>query len=85
MNISSLRHYIRLLVEEQALARVPNQLVNKDEKNDKSEDDKKEEDLAQDVSEFSSVGGGSVMGFSAPLGMSARDLKKRKKVKASWS
>jgi hypothetical protein len=58
-----LKKYIRLVVEGD-IARVPNQLLSPDEspKSDSNE-------IEDNVQEFSSVGGGAVMGYSLPLGM----------------
>jgi hypothetical protein len=44
-----------------------------------------------DVNEFSSIGGGSIVGFIAPLGLSGKDIegpkvkeRKKKKKQATW-
>lgn len=49
------------MVVEGDIARVPNQLL--------SPDSESKEDPEEAVQEFSSVGGGAVMGYSLPLGM----------------
>lgn len=54
-----LMHYLRLAVREAHLARVPNQLVS-----DSGQEG--DEDVDQDVNEFSGVG--AIMGYSGPLG-----------------
>lgn len=65
-----LKAYIKELVESE-LARVPNQLVSANVQGEEDTDD---------VNEFSSVGGGAIMGYSLPLGMNP-DLAGRKKNK----
>lgn len=55
-----LKEFIRLAIVEGEIARVPNQLM--------SPSDQQEED-EEGVNEFSSVGGGAIVGYSLPLGM----------------
>lgn len=68
-----LSQYIRLMVEEAHLARVPNQLVSDD-------GHEGEEQPEEGVNEFAACGGGNalaaggIQGFSAPFG----PLKKKK-------
>lgn len=70
--IKLLREYIRALVAEEMDARVPQQLISPDSLND---EDKEEQDT-QEVSEFSGTGG--VAGYTAPLGFSAKEMHKKK-------
>lgn len=68
--MSLLTRYVKLLIDEaKSLARVPNQLVS-------DEDDEEGDDDA--VDEFSSLAGGSISGFTAPLGMSGDSLYMKK-------
>jgi hypothetical protein len=53
--------YLRLAVQEAHLARVPNQLVS-----DGGHEGEEDEDVGQDVNEFS--GCGAAMGYTGPLG-----------------
>ena len=56
-------NYILAALAEAHLARVPNQLIEPDQNVDNGNEDEVEE-----VNEFSGMGGGSVMGYSGPLG-----------------
>lgn len=53
-----------MVVSEGEIARVPNQLLSL---SDVAKEENGEEQ--DDVKEFSSVGGGSIVGYSLPLGM----------------
>lgn len=72
-----LKQYIRMIVSEGEIARVPNQLLSPDG-DSKREDDDGNGEAMDDVQEFSSVGGGNIMGYSLPLGMNP-DAAGRKK------
>jgi hypothetical protein len=64
--------YIKMALDEAALsARVPQQLMPNSESGDKDKDNEEE-----NVQEFS--GAGAVAGFTAPLGMSADSLGRKK-------
>ena len=67
-----LKRYIRLMVEEAHLARVPNQLVSSDTSDAGQED----EGTTEDVNEFSGVGG--IMGYTGPLGIDPDSLGRKK-------
>lgn len=67
-----LKRYIRLALAEAHLARVPQQLLSPDQETDNRDEDEGEED----VNEFSGVG--SIMGYSAPLGMDPDRLGRQK-------
>lgn len=58
-----------MIVSETPLARVPNQLISPDDAGQGKEDVADESEEVADVNEFSSAGGGSIMGYSLPLGM----------------
>ncbi len=60
-----LKRYIRMVVKEGELARVPNQLLSPED-HEGEEEGMKAGDVQQ---EFSSVGSGAIMGYSLPLGM----------------
>jgi len=76
MNVSKalLRQYLRLVFESTPMARVPTQLLSPDDVN-KEQDSEQDEDY-EAVEEFSgvagAVGGGSLGGFTAPLGTKKR-------------
>lgn len=63
-----LRTYLKMVLEGE-IARVPNQLMSINSDSEKEE---------ENVNEFSSIGGGSIVGYSLPLGMNP-DLAGRKK------
>lgn len=67
-----LKRYIRLALAEAHLARVPQQLLSPDQETDNRDEDEGEED----VNEFSGVG--SIVGYSAPLGMDPDRLRRQK-------
>lgn len=69
MNESLLKRYIRLIIAESPLARVPTQLLPPDEDGGKVKSDDEQEELE----EFS--GAGAIAGYTAPLGMSKKDKK----------
>ena len=58
-----LKEFIKLSLSEGEIARVPNQLLSP-ESVPSGEEEKEEA-----VQEFSSVGGGNIVGYSLPLGM----------------
>lgn len=70
-----LKEYIKLVIEQAHLARVPNQLIS-----DNGHEDEEEIDNDVDVNEFCAVGaaGGSsnIMGFSDPLSKNSSKKKK---------
>ena len=89
---SLLRRFIMEVVAEVQDHRVPNQLVPKGAKKQKSSEDK-EEESEEEVDE--SVGAGAIAGFTGPLGASSADmgqnptkpgqrLKKHKKRHVRW-
>jgi hypothetical protein len=54
-------------------------------------DEDSNETIDVDVNEFSSIGGGSIVGFTAPLGLSGKDIegprvkeRKKKKKQSTW-
>lgn len=76
MDSDLLRRYIRMLIAETPLARVPTQLLPPEEKTGES----KKDDDDDEIEEFSAVGGmGSGFGFTAPLGASGGKKKKQGK------
>jgi hypothetical protein len=82
---SSFRDYIRLIIQEilSENPRTASQLVSASKKSDIKSKHKEDEDLEKEIEEFSSVAGGSIQGFTLPLGMSPdmpiTGSKKRKK------
>lgn len=67
-----LKRYIRLALAEANLARVPQQLLSPDQETENGNED----EGTEAVQEFSGVG--SIMGYSAPLGMNPDRLGRRK-------
>lgn len=91
MNDRLIRTYVRLVMAEAEdhLARVPQQLVSPD-KGKGSENKEEEEESKDNVNEFSSLGAGSIMGYTGPLGIDPDKLgrqmnapRRRKKKKSS--
>jgi hypothetical protein len=73
-----LKRYIKLVLEGDKLARVPQQLVSSDGENSGKVDDKEEEKMSHDgVQEFS--GAGAVAGYVLPLGMKTTTVKNKRK------
>lgn len=64
--------YVKLLLDEAKLARVPQQLISPDKDNEETN----EVEEAESVNEFSGVG--AVAGYSAPLGMNPDKLGRKK-------
>lgn len=66
--------YIKMVLREAGLARVPNQLLS----TDAAENGKRnaEDETTEDVNEFSSAG--SIAGYSAPLGVNPDALGRKK-------
>lgn len=71
MSGSLLERYIRMVVVETKLARVPNQLLPPTEEKGQEDDEADES-----VNEFSGVG--AIAGYSAPLGMDPDKLGRKK-------
>jgi hypothetical protein len=67
-----LRRYIKDVVAEVKLARVPNQLIAPDEK----EESGNEDEAVENVNEFSGVG--AIAGYSGPLGINPDKLGRKK-------
>lgn len=67
-----LRRYIKEAVAEAKLARVPNQLISPDEK----EESGNEDETVENVNEFSGVG--AIAGYSGPLGVNPDKLGRKK-------
>ena len=88
MNKDLLKKYIAEVLCEISSHRVPNQLIKKDSKDKKnntsgSEPEESYED--DDSVDESGMAAGGVVGFTAPLGMSGDDLRKKKKTrKIGW-
>jgi hypothetical protein len=66
-----LRRYIRMLIEETELARVPTQLLSPDEENGSVDNDDDE-----GIEEFS--GAGAIAGYTGPLGIDPDALGRKK-------
>lgn len=64
--------YVKLLLDEAKLARVPQQLISPNKDNEETN----EVEEAESVNEFSGVG--AVAGYSAPLGMNPDKLGRKK-------
>lgn len=64
-----LMQYIRMAMTEGDIARVPNQLLEPGDKKNKAEEESHGSEEADEVVEFSSIGGGNIMGYNLPLGM----------------
>jgi hypothetical protein len=63
-----------MALAEQSSPRVPQQLVDPDG-SEKEETGEEQETSDDSVQEFSSLGAGSIVGFTAPLGMSAKNMR----------
>ena len=77
-----LKRYIKEILAEMQDYRVPTQLISKDTGNKVKSKESEEEDTEMDEMSMSA---GGIAGFTAPLGMSGDDLRKKgKKKKADW-
>ena len=70
VKLNLLKKFIRLAIAESALARVPNQLISPDES--------EESDDGEEANEACGMGGGGVMGYTAPLGLDPDELGRKK-------
>lgn len=70
-----LEEFIRLVLKESSLARVPNQLLSPDGEGNEEKGEPEEVEAAP-VHEFSGVG--SIIGYSLPLGMNPDDAGRQK-------
>ncbi len=75
MDSALLRRYVKLILSETPLARVPTQLMPPKDNGEVKKDD--ELDDENELDEFS--GCGAVAGFTAPLGMDSDPSKRKKK------
>jgi len=74
MDAKLLRHYIRLVVSETHMARVPDQLVSDDGTGQKR--DQGDEESGEEMDEFCGVG--AVVGYTGPLGADPDTLGRKK-------
>jgi len=76
MDSALFRRYVRMIIAETPLARVPNQLLPP--KRD-GEVRQKKDDGEDEIEEFSAAGGmGTGFGYTGPLGMDPNDLGRQK-------
>lgn len=83
MNTRLLEKLIRLMIEDDRNANVPNQLLTADALEDEFGDEERvyhdeQTDEESGIQEFSGVGSGAIAGYTAPLGIDPDRLGRKK-------